>query len=144
MTIDTSGKWWKGESFEDLADYIRQLTADTYPADRIVQSVCGCGNTTFHLLADQDEGCAQRICTKCQLVAFICDSAEQWDDAEPVKVRCSCKRTVFELGIGFSMRAPDEVRWITIGQRCIICGTLGSYVDWKIDYGPSEHLLVMA
>jgi hypothetical protein len=28
-----------------------------------------------------------------------------------------------------------------VGQRCTRCGLLDAVVDWKIDYGPSTHLL---
>jgi hypothetical protein len=145
MPIDRSGTWWKGTDFGDLAEYLRELTADGYPADRIVQSICACGHTAFRLLADQDEGCARRQCAACGEVAFICDSAEYWEEAEPEKVRCPRKHDVFDVGVGFSMRAdePDEVKRITVGTRCVNCGTLASPVDWKIDYSPSSQLLTM-
>jgi hypothetical protein len=32
-----------GEDFDDLAEYLRVVTADGYPADRILQAVCRCG-----------------------------------------------------------------------------------------------------
>jgi hypothetical protein len=143
MSIDTSGKWWKGTSFADLVEYIQLLTADGYPAERILQSTCACGNTSFHLLADPDEGCAQRICTECNHAAFIGDSAECWAEVTPKKVRCLCKQSVFEIAVGFSLRRQGEIKWITVGQRCVKCGVLASYVDWKIDYSPSLHLLTM-
>ncbi|MDP9371333.1 MAG: hypothetical protein M3Q65_02525 [Chloroflexota bacterium] len=144
VAIDTSGKWWKGEDFSDLVEYIRLLTAEGYPADRVVQSVCTCGDTAFRLLVDQEEGCAQRTCATCGEVAFICDSAEYWEDAKPKKVHCPRKHDVGEVAVGFSLREDGEVKWVTIGRRCITCGILGSPVDWKINYGPSGHLLTMA
>ena len=141
MAIDTSGKWWKGTNFADLAEYVRLLTNDGYPAEHVIQSICVCGNSTFHLLADQDAGCVQRVCTACRRAAFIGDSAEYWAGAAPKEVRCLCKHTIFEIGVGFSLREQSEVKWITVGQRCAKCGILASYVDWKIDYSPSKHLL---
>ena len=33
MTIDKSGTWWKGTEFADIAEYLRDVTADGYPAD---------------------------------------------------------------------------------------------------------------
>ena len=143
MAIDTNGKWWKGTDFTDLAEYVRLLTADDYPAEKVLQCVCVCSNTTFRLIADQDDGCAQRICTACGQAAFICDSEEYWDEAAPKRVRCPYGHTVFELGVGFSFRENGDVKWITIGQRCVKCGVLASYVDWKINYGPTDHLLSM-
>ncbi len=143
MAIDQSGKWWKGSDFSDLAEYIRVLTEEGYPAETIVQSVCTCGHSVFRLFVDADEGCAQRRCMACGEATFIGDSAEYWDEAEPKKVRCPCKHDQFEVGVGFSFRDNDEVKWITVGERCMRCGVLGSAVDWKIDYEPSRHLLTM-
>jgi hypothetical protein len=144
MAIDKSGKWWKGTNFDDLAEYIRLFTEEGYPADRVVQCVCTCGNKTFRLVADSDEGCAQRTCTVCNNSAFIFDSAEYWEDATPEKVQCLCKHKTFEIGVGFSLRPNEDVKWITVGQRCMKCGVLASYADWKVDYSPSAHLLSMA
>ena len=42
---------------------------------------------------------------------------------------------------GFAMTADNEVRWISVGLRCLTDDTLGVYTDWKIDYGPTAHLL---
>lgn len=39
------------------------------------------------------------------------------------------------------MTADDEVRWVSVGLRCLTDGTLGVYTDWKIDYTPTAHLL---
>lgn len=141
MTIDKSEKWWKGSSFKDVAEYIKLYMADSYPVKRVVQSVCTCGNTTFTLKVDQEEGGAQRICTACNKSTFIGDSEEIWEDASPKKVRCPCKNTVFEVGVGFSYRDRQNIKWVTIGHRCTKCGILGSSVDWEINYGPSLHLL---
>ena len=144
MTIDKSGQWWKGTEFADVAEYLRDQTADGYPADEVVQSVCTCGHTVFRLEVDEDEGCARRTCAACRKQAFICDSEEFWDEAEPMKLACPCRGRLFEVGVAFSKREDGDVRWITIGRRCVKCGVLGSPVDWKIDYGPTDHLLSQA
>ena len=141
MAIDTSGKWWRGEGFADLVEYLRILTEESYPVDQVIQAICVCGNTTFRLFADPEEGCAQRVCTKCKQRSFICDSADYWDEAEPKQIRCPDRHTIFELGVGFSLREDSEVRWITVGGRCVKCRVLGSPVDWKVNYGPSSQLL---
>jgi hypothetical protein len=141
MAIDETGKWWKGENFDDLAEYIRLLTAEGYPADEVAQSICPCGGTRFRLLADRNEGCAKRICAACGKEAFIADSEETWSDARPKTIRCPCRGKLLELGVGFALREDRrEVKWVTVGQRCTACGVLASYVDWKIDFSPSEHL----
>jgi hypothetical protein len=144
MAIDKSGKWWKGETFDDLAQYIRLLTEDGYGADRVLQCRCTCGGTVFRLAADRDEGCAERLCASCKSKAFIADSAEGWNEAKPKGVRRVCGSTDLELGVGFALRPDDEVKWITVGHRCTRCGVLASFVDWQIDYAPSKQLLEMA
>jgi hypothetical protein len=143
MMIDTSGKWWRGQDFSDLAEYIRRFTEDGYPAGRIVQSVCRCGHMQFRLRADADEGCAQRTCAACGEKAFICDSDEYWVEARPRKVRCPCKGDVYVVGVRFSLRDGGSIRSVTVGERCVACGILGSCAEWKIDYEPTDRLFTL-
>jgi hypothetical protein len=140
MALDTSGRWWRGTEFADLAAYLRALTADAHPVGDVRQCVCRCGGMVFRLLADADEGCVLRVCVACGERAFIADSAEAWDDASPEPAVCPCGAGEAELGVGFSDRAEGEVRWITVGQRCARCGVLASAVDWEVDYAPTAHL----
>lgn len=56
--IDRTGQWWTGEDFDDLSEFLRVVTAEGYPADRILQSVCSCGGTTHRLDADPVESVA--------------------------------------------------------------------------------------
>ena len=139
--IDKSGEWWKGTQFNDLAEYVRELTADGYQADLVRQSECECGTVVFALELDELEGCARRTCRSCQRAALIGDSAEFWSEADPVILRCPCSQESFEIGIGFSFRETGDVRWITVGTRCVACGILGVPVDWKVDYSPTAQLL---
>jgi len=143
MAIDTSGKWWKGQNADDLVEYVRLLTEQGYPATKFAIAKCACGTDRFRLYADQDEGYAKRQCTSCGKDAFICDSEEASEEASLKKVRCKCKKDVFELAVGFSLRDTGEIKWITVGARCVSCGMLGSYVDWKINYAPTDHLYSM-
>ena len=144
MAIDTSGRWWTGTEFRDIDEYLRALTASGYPVSEVVQSKCSCGGTVFSLLRDEEEGCAQRLCRACGERAFIADSAEIWDEAEPAPAVCPCGSKYAELGVGFSNRRDGEIQWVTVGQRCVQCGVLGSFVDWKIDYAPTDHLRRLA
>jgi hypothetical protein len=139
--IDKTGTWWTGASFDDLREYLVEYTAESYPAGPIAQSSCTCGAHAFAVRFDPDEGCAQRRCHACGEEAFIADSEELWDDADPVEAQCPCGAEAFELGVAFSLRDDGDVRWITVGGRCVACGVLGAYVDWKIDYSPTDHLL---
>ena len=46
------------------------------------------------------------------------------------------------LAVGFAFyQDSEDVRWLYIGLRCVACGELGVYGDWKIDYAPSKKLL---
>ncbi|MGW2276280.1 hypothetical protein [Streptomyces yangpuensis] len=69
---------------------------------------------------------AERECSCCGSRAFIADSEE------------------FEAAVAFSLGDDGSVRWVTLGLRCIKDGFCGIYTDWKIDYGPTDHLLTMA
>jgi hypothetical protein len=145
MTLDKSGKLWRGEDFADLADYIREFQAEGYPVDQVVESVCGhCNGRAFRVLVDDTEGCAQRTCVGCGTAAFIADSAETWEEADPGECECPCGGGEFAVAVGFSLRDDGEVRWISIGLRCLTDNTLGVCADWKISYGPSRHLLSQA
>jgi hypothetical protein len=140
MTIDRSGTFWTGSERADIAEYLRALTADSYPADRVIHATCACGNARFRLSVDADEGCAQRTCTSCKQKHLICDSAESWADASAKPVKCPCGGKEFDVAVAFSHRDDGSLRWITVGERCTACGVLGAAVDWKIDYEPTHHL----
>jgi hypothetical protein len=146
MAIDSTGEWYRGDTFADLAEFLQQWYESEYPVASVARSVCQCGGTLFHVFADDAEGVAQRVCASCGAESFLADSDEFWDETEPEQVFCSCGHDSFEVGIGFSMRKsePDEVKWITVGVRCGACGILASPVDWKSDFLPSQHLLSRA
>ena len=150
MTIDTSGKWWVGSEAEDITEYLSAYKAEGYEVHERRLCKCDCGSIVFELLADRNEGSAQRTCAVCGRKHFICDSAEYWQEARPQRWTCTeCQCKTCNLAVGFSLYEPKEgaqadVRWISVGQRCTNCGTLGSFVDWKVGYGPSYQLLEQA
>jgi hypothetical protein len=147
VTIDTSGKWWKGSGPDDLDEYLRLIAPQEigYPLHAFRSSRCACGSQEFRLCADLDEGGAERTCTGCGIAHLMCDSADVWDEAEPRRWRCVCKRDAGNVAVGFSLREDgNDVRWILIGVRCTSCGVLSTYGDWKIDYSPSLALLELA
>ena len=142
MAIDKSGQWWKGADPSDIHSYLVDYSADGDPIAEFRPAVCTCGSLAFHLDADDTEGAAQRTCTKCSQVHFICDSSEYWDEAEPERCACPCGAESMNIGVGFALYPDDhEVKWLYIGCRCTSCGVLGCYADWKVAYAPSRQIL---
>jgi hypothetical protein len=149
VTIDTSGQYWTGSEPDDIHAYLVAYRAGGYEVHETRLCQCTCGSTAFHLEADRDEGCARRTCAACGTPHLICDSGEYWADAEPESWTCGCGSDTCNVGVGFSLYEaegadPRDVRWVSVGNRCTACGTLGSFVDWKVGYGPSDGLLKRA
>jgi hypothetical protein len=147
VTLDKSGKLWRGENFDDLAELIRDHQAGGYPVDTVTESICArCDGRAFRVLVDDLQGFAERMCVACETTAFLADSADYKDDDEfdPGECECPCGGGEFAVAVGFSLLDDGEVRWVSVGLRCLTDGTLGVYTDWKIDYTPSRHLLGQA
>jgi hypothetical protein len=140
MAIDKSGKWWKGSEASDLDQYLSAHTRKGYPANRFVHARCECGRDRFRLDVDDEEGCAASTCTSCGRERLMLDSVDQWADADPASCRCRCGGKEYELAVGFAHRDDGTIKWVTVGGRCTACGLLGAFADWKIDYGPADHL----
>jgi len=146
MTVDKSGEYWVGTDANDIKEFLIAFTEDGYPIKEFRLAKCDCGSDVFILEADFDQGTARRTCAKCKKQHLMCDSAEYWDESEPEEWSCACNSNTTNIGVGFALRPhePDEepdVKWIYVGCRCSKCGTLGCFADWKINYGPSLHLL---
>jgi hypothetical protein len=57
VAIDTSGKWWRGDSPTDIEDYLRAYTSDTYAVVHYRACVCSCGSVEFRMETDSaDQG----------------------------------------------------------------------------------------
>lgn len=142
MVIDKSGTWWRGSTPADLHEYLVAFTAESHPADEIRDCVCsGCGGRVFGLRGDGAEGCGRRTCRRCRRKEYIADSADIWSTARPRTCSCPCGSKDFNLAVAFALRSTGDVRWVTVGERCVACGILGSFVDWSIDYRDSADLL---
>jgi hypothetical protein len=142
MSIETSGKWWKGSEFADIADYLKALKPGGYDVDDVQQSVCQCGSTHFRILVDRDDELSQRECADCGTKLCIADSEEFWNEASPKKIRCPCKKDLYEIGIGIKLsESRDWVRWMSVGLRCVTCGVLSFPVDWKTDFELTDPML---
>ncbi len=126
---------------KELEAYLRAWKE--YPITEVRAARCICGGAVFEVIDAGDDGGAKRICIACEREHLICDSAEYWDDdADLEECACPCGRESFELAAGFAFYAESiDVRWIYLGLRCVACKKSGVYVDWKIDYSPSQQLL---
>jgi hypothetical protein len=145
MSIDKSVKWWIGTNSSDIKEYLEAYAADGYSVSEFRLAKCTCGSEVFTLLADDNEGCAKRICASCGQEMFICDSGEFWADASPEEWKCiGCGSNNANLGVGFSLYDDGEIRWLYVGERCSTCGILGCFAGWKVAYSPSKQLLDQA
>ena len=142
MTIDASGEYWKGTEAADLKAFLEDYEAGGYPVARVVPAACTCGAGRFEIALSDDGDAVRRRCARCGEEKLMLDSAEHWDaDDEPDECACPCEGEVFEAAVGFACRDDGSIRWVSVGLRCVECGILGVYADWKIDYEPSAQLL---
>ena len=128
MTIDKSGEYWVGTMAADLDEYLRLLTAESYPADRIVHATCTCGNDRFRLQADSNEGCARRVCTRCRRTHLICDSEESWSDAEPEALWNDSG--VVDASPGEWLAMPDIASLLRLGPAHFVIADPGLPLQW--------------
>ncbi|MGR6912855.1 hypothetical protein ACU635_01195 [[Actinomadura] parvosata] len=139
MTADASG------ALEGLADFLREYRAGGYAVQQVREAVCGgCAGRRFNVMADDDAGCVRRICVACADTFYVADSADYVDEADLGECACPCGGEEFAVAVGFAFRGDGEVRWVSVGLRCLRDGSLGVYADWKIDYSPTAHLLELA
>lgn len=116
--------------------------AGGYPVADVVESVCvGCAGRAFRVLADDNVGCVQRICVNCARTSYIADSDETQQDADLRPCQCPCGGEAFGVAVGFARRPDQDIRWISVGLRCLGEGTLGVCASWQIGYSPTAHLL---
>ncbi|MEV0134980.1 hypothetical protein AB0H83_41825 [Dactylosporangium sp. NPDC050688] len=140
-----------GASFDDLAAFLRRAEPGGHPVDEVRECVCrSCAGRRFQVQVAAITSAVRRTCLDCGQQAFVADSVEWWDDdAEVGSCACLCGQEAFAAAVGFSLHEPDEqggrdVRWVVVGARCLACGLLGLYEDWKVRWGPSGYLLDQA
>lgn len=137
--IDKTGNFWTSELADDIDLYLKAYS-DNNTLD-VKPIVCGCGCDTFTIKCDQEESVIGVKCESCGTKKLLADSAEYWDDADPEDFECPiCKNRVYNARIGFRRRKSGSVKWVYIGVRCTNCKTLGSPLDWKIDYEPTDEM----
>ena len=128
----------------DLDDFVTAFTAENYPARTVVLASCAsCGGDAFTVAVDEEEGCAVRTCAACGDAKALLDSSEYLDDATLETAECPCGGSTFNIAVGFAFYDDSkDVRWVYLALRCTDDGVLGCYADWKIDYAPTDHLLL--
>lgn len=139
--IDTSKKYRTGDSADDIDEYLKEYSEDDSIDVRPV--IChSCGSDTFYLRVDQDEDAIQVECSECKCKKILLDCDEVWEDASPRLGKCPvCKSSKeYNVRVGFVRRENGSVKWVYIGNRCTNCGVLGSYLDWKVDYEPTDEM----
>ena len=136
MAIDITGRWWKGTEAADILKYLEVFTEESMPTDQQQLAQCECGSTVFRLQADRRQGAAQRICTQCEAVHFICDSEEVWERVEPKPYECiACSADEANVGAAFChVEDEADVRWLYLGTRCAKCGTIACFIDWEVPH----------
>ena len=46
--------------------------------------------------------------------------------------QCVCGKSHFENSVGVSVyKGTEDVRWLYVGCRCVACGLMGCYGEWK-------------
>ncbi|MBQ8688171.1 MAG: hypothetical protein IJ512_06435 [Ruminococcus sp.] len=139
--IDTTKKYWTGDSAEDVDEYLRQYSEDDNIDVKPV--ICrSCGNDFLELRVDRNAAAIQVKCPECGAKKILLDCDEVWQEAKPRLRKCSvcknCKQ--YNVRVGFIRRDNGSAKWVYIGNRCTNCGTLGSYLDWKICYEPTDEM----
>lgn len=125
-----------------LARSIREYEAGGYPVDAVVPAMCVCGGDRFAVLYEDTVGVAARVCVACGEEVGMLDSDDHVDDVDEVEPAvCRCGGEEFRVAVGFALDSAGEVRWVSVGLECARDAVAGVYVDWKIDYLPSRHLL---
>jgi len=143
MAIEKRGQHSYGDNQADIrTELITYSKHNAYVAEHFAEAVCVCGHKTFHLVVDDEEGAAIRICTACEEQHPIGDSKEYLEDAELEECECPCGEEAFEITAGVALYAEsNDVKWLYLGCRCPACGLTACYADWKNEYEGYEKLL---
>ncbi len=143
MSLHKKGKWWYGDDQSDIRDeLVRYGKLNGYEPTQFADGVCHCGASAFQLTLDGDEGAAVRTCEQCQDEHLIGDSEEYLQNANLEECDCHRGEAIFEITAGVSLYDNSEdVRWIYIGCRCVLCGLTGCHGDWKNEFMDYKKLL---
>ncbi|MBE6698824.1 MAG: hypothetical protein E7584_01070 [Ruminococcaceae bacterium] len=139
--VDKSRKYWYGDCADDIDEFLKEYIE--IPDIDIKSVICrSCGSEALLLRIDSNEGAIQVKCPKCGEKKILLDCEEIWEDANPRLRKCAvCKMSKeHNVKVGFIRRENGDAKWVYIGSRCTGCGVLASYLDWRIDYGPTDEM----
>lgn len=139
--IDRSKRYWTGDSPADIDEYLRLYAEE--PGLEVKPVACrDCGGDAFEVRCDAREGVIRVKCARCGAQRLLLDGEEYRENARLRLKKCPvCRESrTFNVRAGLVRRENGDVRWVYIGNRCTGCGTLGSFLDWKVNYGPTDGM----
>ncbi|MCP3104901.1 hypothetical protein LZ198_39150 [Myxococcus sp. K15C18031901] len=133
MALTKKGEHSYGDSRADLRPLLEQYSRENaYPVETMASLACECGVDVLELLVDDDAGVAVQSCPACEKQQPLGDSAEYLDEADPDVCECLCGEERFEISTGAAYYSDrTTVRWFYVACRCVACGLVGCYGDWK-------------
>lgn len=145
MTLRKKGKQDFGDTQADIRPVLLSYSKSAgYLSEHYADATCACGHKTFELQLDEDQGAAFRICRKCAHEHPIGDSADYLEDAELSECECPCGNEAFEITVGVALyEGSEDVKWLYIGCRCVDCGLIGCYGDWKNEFSDFRKFLAL-
>jgi hypothetical protein len=149
MAIKDDGEWWIGSETKDIEEYLTAYTQGEgyYPCSVFREVVCPCDCDEFKL--ERASSVTQRTCKRCGREQYICRELGDWEEAvaeeNPEKFVCvQCKCQLTNLVVGFAGydddKSLDAVKWFYVGTRCVNCGILGCFNEWKIGVAPASEV----
>lgn len=143
MALRKRGNHWYGDSQSDISEELfRYSGLNGYVAEHFADAFCSCGARSLRLYLDDTAGVAVRVCSSCSAQHPIGDSAEYLHDADLEECECPCGHGIFEISAGVSLyEGSEDVRWLYLGCRCLGCGLVACYGDWKNEYEGYRELL---
>ena len=132
MAIEDVDTWLYADGPEDLDEYFVEHDC-LYEPGEVTHSVCsGCGGIIFGMHGNLDTGDVEWICRGCGQAQLVAGCERSWLPGEPAISRCDCGERDFNVAVGRSTRPTDRVRYLSMMQRCITCGSLGTFAAKKL------------
>jgi hypothetical protein len=143
MALRKKKQHWHGDDHADVVAFLRECSAAEYPAEHFANAICAaCKGDTFAIQLEEGSGVV-RTCSRCKVAHPVGDSAEYLGEGELDECQCPCGEETFQLTIGVALYAESaDVKWLYVGLRCVACGLIGNYGDWKNEFEDYRRFLV--